>query len=169
MKTLIVILASLANLTAYASTESASDAKVGEIFALKQDVIINDGVKGNYLYQGKKDVILNDNSREQTDLNCSLVRDEDGDSCPGYPKVIVNKGKSRNIKSTGSYNSNSVITIVNYEKKNNCTYTLIFSCSATNYYYFNETFKHLVLQELNAQASKLIDIKQDETEPKPWP
>lgn len=169
MKTLIVILASLASLSANAAGNSLiSDAEVGQTFALKQDVIFNEGIEGANLYRTTKDGVDTDGKKIQIGLSCGLQRYEDGD-CPGFLKTIVHKGKYRVIKKPiGRYMPGVLVLLTATEKKNHCTYSLVFGCSVDRYP-LPEIFEKIVKQELNYQASRLVDVQDDATEPHPWP
>lgn len=169
MKTFILSVASFISLTANAANDSVSHAKVGQTFALKQDVIFNEGIAANYLYKVEREVYDTYNHKTKSNLSCGLIRHETGESCPDYPRSIVNKGQYRVIRDTDLDEEAYIMSITAIEKKKLCTYTLNFKCVAYPYSNLNESFKNIVAQELIHEASKWVDIKDDQSTPRPWP
>ncbi len=154
------------------SVEAIKNAKVGQTFSIKENVIFNDNVK--YSEENKVDLYY---PESDVVASCYFIRDEDEltqnqRSCPGYKKQVVKSNKPRLIKSfkfeefkikyvnevSSSIEVNEFTLLDNFnfetfEDVKGCRYTLKFSCHIR--YLQNQSRDH-TLTKYNIDSSKDI-------------
>jgi hypothetical protein len=143
-------------------------ASVGQTFALKNDLIFDEGVLEIYLYSVEKTIYsLENKANVETQLYCKFTRFESkGGQCPGYPKAIVKADKFKIIRENSStpHGRNGIINIMSSVKTGKCEFSYRFYCDSS-YYEMDSASIKSVVEEINYQASRLVTIKDDPREP----
>ncbi|MGZ3774057.1 MAG: hypothetical protein ACXVCY_08745 [Pseudobdellovibrionaceae bacterium] len=164
-KLALMMLLSTAGFCAQANEQiSPADAKVGQTFSLKKEVLFNEGVGYVKLFESTEKAYDEYNRQTTVELLCEVSRSEQGTDCPDYPRTVV-KPKYRVIRD--SEYAYSGISLIATEKKNQCKFTLHLQCTYSGN--LSNDFKKIMDKRLAYEASKLVDIKEDTTEPTPWP
>lgn len=170
-KMIYLLLVTISSMAAASTAEDIKNARTGDLFALKENVVFPAGVNEVKLYESPFSV-----EGRKFVLSCSLLRQEEGQECGNYQKVIVRANKYRLISLVTRWYSDYSFGIWSRPQQKNakCSAHLVFHCEAyrsdDNFDGFKlKSSKDLLNDELKYQGSRLISVKADDSTPGEWP
>lgn len=185
MKKVLFMLTHILLASSVTLAETSQDpltASVGQVMKFKKNITFNDSVKWN---QQSASVLLlptADSKNAKVEVYCGVGRKEELSSgsgqCAGYRKSNVTTGKLFLIKSrTNSVSSDYLVlgrAELDFETivyKEGCDYTLRLHCTAngTSDSRFLPPVQELIKSEIRRQASEIVSVQDDPSEPIPWP